>query len=198
MSKAFTLPEICHARVPGRLRLAVPEIRDRPKKAAALAAVLCACPGIHRADARSVTGSVILKTDPAIPVNQLRATVARALSEKLNAAAARQPPPEAKRSRGGSQAPGEREAAWHAVDKEQLLSSLGTSPATGLSPEEAERRLRRHGPNLMPHEAGETQLQMLLKQFEGLPVAMLARPPLPEGVARAETLEQAMAWLEAL
>ena len=32
----------------------------------------------------------------------------------------------------------------------------------------------------------------------GLPVAMLARPPLPEGVARAETLEQAMAWLEAL
>ncbi|WP_074257636.1 precorrin-6A/cobalt-precorrin-6A reductase [Vannielia litorea] len=32
----------------------------------------------------------------------------------------------------------------------------------------------------------------------GLPVAMLARPPEPEGVARAETLQQAMDWVEAL
>ncbi|MBS8228537.1 precorrin-6A/cobalt-precorrin-6A reductase [Vannielia litorea] len=32
----------------------------------------------------------------------------------------------------------------------------------------------------------------------GLPVAMLARPPEPVGVARAETLEAAMAWAEAL
>lgn len=32
----------------------------------------------------------------------------------------------------------------------------------------------------------------------GLPVAMLARPPAPEGVARAESLQEAMDWVEAL
>ncbi|MFY0632658.1 MAG: precorrin-6A/cobalt-precorrin-6A reductase [Vannielia sp.] len=32
----------------------------------------------------------------------------------------------------------------------------------------------------------------------GLPVAMLARPPEPEGVTRAETLQAAMDWIEAL
>jgi Ca2+-transporting ATPase len=174
VSKVLTLPEICHARVPGRLRLAVPEIRGRPGKAAALAAVLRTRPGIHHVEARSVTGSLILKTDPAMPVNQLRATVARALAGDLNAAATGTQAPEGKRSRGKDRTARDGETAWHAVDREELLSRLGASATTGLGAEDAARRLRRHGPNLMPHEAGETQLQMLLKQFEGLPVAMLA------------------------
>jgi len=177
LSKTLNLPEIRHDAVPGRLRLAVPEIQGRPKRAAALAAALLALPGTHRVEARSVTGSVILTSDPSVSVNHMRAAVARALAGDLT------PPAGARDGRAAQsgktagvsdRSPRKGGVAWHALDKDEVLARVGVSRASGLTEAEAERRLRHHGANLTPHEAGPSSYQIFAKQFEGLPVMMLA------------------------
>ncbi|MBN9669306.1 cation-translocating P-type ATPase [Roseibium aggregatum] len=173
MTAPLDLPEIRHANVPGRLRLSVPEIRNWPNRAAALAAALSGQPGIRHAEARSVTGSVILKTDPFLSGRDARLLVARALAGKLRPAtvgAANRATPKRRPGRTKSKAG---TIHWHALSPDDILKTVDVSPDQGLSPNEATRRLRAHGPNLMPHEAGPSQVQMLAKQFEGLPVMML-------------------------
>ena len=62
--------------------------------------------------------------------------------------------------------------AWHAVDVEHVLESLGTS-AKGLSGEEAERRLEEYGPNELREEKKVTPLELFLGQFKSILVIIL-------------------------
>src|SRR5262249_55003923 len=63
---------------------------------------------------------------------------------------------------------------WHTADEADIASGLGTSSSRGLSPEEANRRLMRSGANAMPSLRQRSDLSVLLGQFRGLPVALLA------------------------
>jgi len=65
----------------------------------------------------------------------------------------------------------EREA-WHAIEIESVLESLGTS-RRGLSEEEAQRRLEEYGPNELREEKRVTPLQIFIGQFKSILVIIL-------------------------
>ncbi len=169
------LPEVRHA-APGRVRLCVPQIRGRPERADVLAAALSGHSRIRRADARSFTGSVILHADPAVAIDKLRALVAEALGAGLSIPPVQSPsppqPPSATQATG--QAQGHSSTPWHALEREEVLARIGTSQTGGLTPDAAARRLLEHGPNMTHREAGPSRFVIMAKQFEGLPVMMLA------------------------
>ncbi|MFL1595006.1 cation-transporting P-type ATPase [Rhodococcus ruber] len=56
---------------------------------------------------------------------------------------------------------------WHALDTTATLDRLGTSP-TGLSSDEAERRLTEHGPNELPRPPSDRWWWRLLRQFHNV------------------------------
>src|SRR3546814_13087209 len=56
------------------------------------------------------------------------------------------------------------DVAWHAQPEQQLLELLRTS-RTGLSREEAERRLADHGPNALPEARAHLPILRFLRQF---------------------------------
>ena len=61
---------------------------------------------------------------------------------------------------------------WWTLAPEEVLQELGTRPA-GLSAKEAEERLERYGENILQEEGRETKLQVFLRQFKGVLIAIL-------------------------
>lgn len=145
-----------HDGVPGRVRLRVPGIRHAPQAAALVARGLLGRPGIERARVNSLTGTVLVLFDPGLPV----ATVRRWTAEAGNGAL----------SPAGPAANGE--DAWHAMTAEEVLARVG-SDRKGIRPEEAARRLARHGANVVPPPKGRSRLRIFLDQFRTLPTALL-------------------------
>lgn len=70
---------------------------------------------------------------------------------------------------------------WHALHRDDVVSMLETSPSTGLSVEEAQRRYRQQGPNMLPATVSRSKWDILVNQFMSLPVGLL-------GVAAALSL----------
>jgi len=62
---------------------------------------------------------------------------------------------------------------WHALPPDQILQQLATPPESGLSSEEAARRLETYGPNQLTEAVGITFWQMLIAQFNNFVVIML-------------------------
>jgi Ca2+-transporting ATPase len=62
---------------------------------------------------------------------------------------------------------------WHALDPEEILRQLATPSESGLSSEEAERRLAQYGANQLEEAPGITFWQMLYEQFNNFVVIML-------------------------
>ena len=61
---------------------------------------------------------------------------------------------------------------WHAHPAQHSLQQLDASD-DGLSSVEAERRLAKHGPNLLPERRGTGPLKRLLLQFHNLLIYVL-------------------------
>ncbi|WP_371348509.1 HAD-IC family P-type ATPase [Ancylobacter sp. IITR112] len=55
-------------------------------------------------------------------------------------------------------------AEWHALPHEEVAGRLGVT-STGLTPEEAQARLKAHGPNALPEPPGRPPLLRFLAQF---------------------------------
>ncbi len=64
-------------------------------------------------------------------------------------------------------------APWHATPPEEAAARLDTDRERGLDPEEAARRLARHGPNVLPEAPGRGRFRMLLDQVCNLLVILL-------------------------
>jgi Ca2+-transporting ATPase len=62
---------------------------------------------------------------------------------------------------------------WHALEANEVVRALNTSPDTGLSSKEANRRLIECGPNELTEQPGTTLWQMLLEQFNNFIVIIL-------------------------
>ena len=54
---------------------------------------------------------------------------------------------------------------YHDKSADDVLTSLGVDPESGLSTAEAESRLAKHGPNRLAEKKGKTRLQMFLSQL---------------------------------
>lgn len=62
---------------------------------------------------------------------------------------------------------------WWSLTPEEVLQELRARPA-GLTAKEAEERLERYGENVLREEARETRLQVFLRQFKSILIAILA------------------------
>jgi Ca2+-transporting ATPase len=64
-------------------------------------------------------------------------------------------------------------APWHALDVDSVARSVATDAVSGLSPEEAARRLAANGANELARGPAVRPLAILARQFESLVVAIL-------------------------
>jgi len=83
---------------------------------------------------------------------------------------------------GGSEPPPGDEAAWHRREVADVIRALGTDRAQGLRPEEAARRLRVYGPNVIVEGRRRGSLRMLLAQFADFMVLILLASAVVAGV----------------
>lgn len=63
--------------------------------------------------------------------------------------------------------------AWHQLKEIELASALGTDIKGGIAPEEAESRLREHGPNELAERQGESPFKLFINQFKDFMVLVL-------------------------
>ncbi|WP_407175042.1 HAD-IC family P-type ATPase [Bradyrhizobium sp. STM 3562] len=147
-----------HTAVRGRVRFRVAGLRDEPSLARTIERGLMLFPGVTQASASSRTGNVLVLHDEDTAVHGLAGHI-----DALR--------------RGEVQLDREDESAahqWHAMEPAEVAEAVCTSPLKGLSPQEAQQRLESDGPNAIPRTAGRTDWSILMEQFQGLPVAMLA------------------------
>ncbi|MEM2321605.1 MAG: cation-transporting P-type ATPase, partial [Candidatus Bathyarchaeia archaeon] len=62
--------------------------------------------------------------------------------------------------------------SWHAMSEEKVLEALKTS-RSGLSAEEARKRLLEYGPNKLISKGGVNPIKIFLNQFKDIFVLML-------------------------
>jgi len=190
--------KVRHADREGRLRLDVPTLyRDR-RRCERLVAVLGGCPGVIRAEANPVTGSVLVRFTAPLTLDALGNLVAeqtrcaspewpkppaRPLATPSPPVPAAAPTPRAARPLAARQAAAAPSTglAWHAVPTDQVAANLGVSPGLGLASLEVERRLAEYGPNVFQQADPRSDLSIFLAQLNSLPVGLL-------GVAAAVTV----------
>ncbi|MBY9082297.1 calcium-translocating P-type ATPase, SERCA-type [Paenibacillus sp. HN-1] len=72
--------------------------------------------------------------------------------------------------------------SWHRLSSEELLKTFAVSPQRGLGPEEAEARLKEHGPNELSEGERISPLTILLNQFKDFMVLVLMGATLVSGL----------------
>ncbi|QGM97873.1 cation-translocating P-type ATPase [Methylocystis parvus] len=149
---------IVHAAVPGRLRLRVRGLKGVSSLKRALEGALRGAHSISAANASVATGTLLLLFDPrsaaAAIVGAVEDVLLRYSAGKLELSA--QP----------------RAAPWHALRVDETLKRLRSS-MQGLSAKAFTRRRRRYGENVLPAIPARDRMEMLLEQFQSLPVALL-------------------------
>jgi Ca2+-transporting ATPase len=147
-----------HTAVKGRARLQVAGLRGAPELAKLIERGLTEFGGIDSVLASALTGNVTACYAQETSLDDIILRIAALLRGEIV--------PASDQAEALSQ-------QWHAADAAEVASRLGT-PLQGLSSEEAARRLVREGANTMPSVRQRSELNILLGQFSGLPVALLA------------------------
>ncbi|MFB1481727.1 cation-translocating P-type ATPase [Corallococcus sp. RDP092CA] len=161
-----------HSTAARRLRLEVPGLRWNRFLGKRLERTFATWPGVVEANAEPCTGRLLVRYAPEAPL------LARLRQEPEPRLAHAPTPPKARLTRGAQRGPRE---PWHAMTVDAVVARLdGTEH--GLTPEEAARRLKRFGPNLMEEEAPRSRLAMLGAQLTTVPTLLLL------GSAGASTL----------
>ena len=62
---------------------------------------------------------------------------------------------------------------WHSLASDEVLAALNSMAESGLSEQEAERRLQQYGPNQLTEAPPTTFLQLLLAQFNNFIIMLL-------------------------
>jgi Ca2+-transporting ATPase len=146
-----------HARRARRLRLDVPRLLGDNELARHLERAAAARPGVVRAAASTQSGRILIEYGADAPVLQQLEDLARVT-------------PPAKR-RNGNHVEGKID--WHAVDPADVCNRLTTRTESGLTRDEARRRLHLLGPNVVADEALLSRFALLAAQFKNVPTAML-------------------------
>jgi P-type Ca2+ transporter type 2C len=71
---------------------------------------------------------------------------------------------------------------WHAISTEDVLSRLNTVKTEGLTSEEAERRLKQHGPNKLQEKPRPTFLKLLFDQLKSFVIILLIVASIISGI----------------
>lgn len=174
-----------HSAVPGRIRLRCADLKGATPRTKQMAEALRReLPG-QSVDVRHHTGSVIIRFDQALDATQIIAKAGAALYAPSPPARASTPPEIqigdlfifAARAVPVETAPAPEfapKADWHAVPAERLAQKLGLESLSGLSEDKVLEQRARFGGNLLRTDAPPSQFRLLMRQFDTLPVKMLA------------------------
>jgi P-type Ca2+ transporter type 2C len=164
-----------HAVVPGRARLEVAGLYRNAALAPVLEGWLRRRSGIVSVAASPLTGKVLVRFDPELDLEQVRACLEDALAAAerrggrvLKAGDGRDADLNSLVSLPQSDGP-----TWHRLPAPKAASLLDTSAQSGLSQAAAVERLERFGPNRLPAATQRSGLEILTEQFNSLPVALL-------------------------
>lgn len=141
--------EVLHSAVPGRLRLSIPELKYNDSLAVRLAQRLQARPLVASAGASAATGNVTITFKQ--PIDSLNAAwiIEQAMTDQSS-----------------------EEAAWWGDATEIVLTKFATG-AEGLSTSEIIARQKYYGRNVLSTAPSDSQWDILLRQFNSLPVWLL-------------------------
>ena len=185
-----------HAKIPGRSRFKVGGLKNTPVLAAALENVLQTLGWVELARASHLTGTVLVKYDPALKVEQaaaeleeIRRQAVQAMStashpgESGENAVAKQPgPPLLQGKLDGIKdmvgrmlhyAQAQPQHPWHAMEAGEVLAKLEADPKIGLDTSQVLAGLKKQGYNLPPEIESRSRWQILREQFTSLPVGLL-------------------------
>jgi Ca2+-transporting ATPase len=155
--------------VRGRARFRVGRLRRRPALALLLQDRLGADGRVTAVSASGVTGSVLVRFDPAtLEVAELRERLATALAECAKHAAAPR-----RAATIVPSLPSLNGTAWHTVPAVRAIGSLNQTPGVGLSSDEVARRLVASGPNRLPARPPKSALEIIWDQLGSLPTVLL-------------------------
>jgi P-type Ca2+ transporter type 2C len=146
-----------HTVVPGRARISVGGLKGCSSTAQLLERGLAERGFIRSASASELTGNVTVLFDPATKLDDVLEHIAAVLRGEVVSTPHADDHPE-----------------WHTMPGDQAAASLKTSPSAGLTDAEASCRLAAVGPNALRPQTQRSPAAILLAQFEGAPVAMLA------------------------
>jgi len=146
-----------HTAVPGRARFSVAGLKRNERVRRALEVGL-AGRGIRWVSASASTGTVLVLFDTARDLVEI--------TRRLGETAERVLDPESSPVDPGR-------PAWHAMDANEVIGAVESRP-NGLSKTEAKTRLVEIGTNAIPPIRRRTQLEILVSQFQNLPIALLA------------------------
>lgn len=157
---------ILHQAIPGRVRLAVPGLRDEAERARAFERVAGSLSGIVAVSVRVATGHALVHFDAVIGHDTIAARISSAWAGQADEVAAPfAPAPE--------KAPIQSDTLWHNATGAAVADRLQCETARGLSDDDALARLGKAGRNALPRDPGRSELAILFTQFQSLPVALL-------------------------
>jgi Ca2+-transporting ATPase len=144
-----------HTAVPGRARFRVAGLKhnDHLKRSVEWG---LAGRGVRSVAASTTTGTVLVQFEAGHDLVEI--------TRRLGEAAERADDPDRTEASAGE--------PWHSMDAHGVVAALGSRPS-GLSQTEARRRLAEQGANTIPAVTGRSQLEILVGQFNSLPVALL-------------------------
>ncbi len=169
--------------VPGRVRLRVPALHRAVPLKQAIERELGAKGGITRVSANALTASVLIVHAPTQDLALIQIALAGVIRRMAPARHAIPRTPAAAPAAAEdlnvrrvrkllAHAEPQASRAWHRMDAEAVLATIG-SQHHGLRSEEATARLTRYGANILPEAEPRSALAMFLGQFASLPVALL-------------------------
>jgi Ca2+-transporting ATPase len=145
--------------VPGRVRLQVRSLKGQARLAASLAERVATDAAVRDARANAVTGSVLVRFDPArLNTRGVSDLVLRHVRALANGHNGHHPVAE---------------MAWHALSGAEVARRLTTSPERGLTTAEAGGRLDAVGGNRLPVPEPKTTIEILAAHVSSLPVLLL-------------------------
>jgi Ca2+-transporting ATPase len=132
------------------------------------------------ASASVLTGNILVTFDPARDLSEIVIIVTAALRSanendgQLRTTAASHRPAHQPEVAPVAPPPADRHTPpWHALDADDVLARLETSPRDGLSAAQVEASEARHGRNLTPRATPRSSLDILKSQFDSFPVLLL-------------------------
>src|SRR5215469_4401803 len=147
-----------HTAVQGRVRFRVSGLRNGPILARTLERGLLSAPGVAQVFASPQTGNVLVLHDESTSIPELAERIGGLLRGEIVLEEDDDPSPH----------------KWHSIDAKQAANALKTCPRRGLSRKEAEQRLLNGAANTIPSLNSRSDWSILVDQFHGLPVALLA------------------------
>ncbi|MGD8909625.1 MAG: cation-transporting P-type ATPase [Chromatiales bacterium] len=176
---------VSHCQVSGRLRISLPGLYRSPSATHRVKQLLATLEPVQKVEASELTGRVLILFNPKLSYRELlpllelalQDFIAEILSDRLGLRAdSLKKTASAKgerSSRGKRRKTSQQILPWHAKSQQSILAELAVEPTHGLSIQEAARRMAQYGPNSLVAVYARSRIDMVLGQFNSLPVAML-------------------------